>query len=172
MTRTSFETINAFRETVPVNVEGLALALGIEVRYAYLDDSISGMVERESPGRFVITINAEDTPTRQRFTLAHEIGHVMLHRSKIGDGLDDDQRYRSMPGGKYHNTAVGPREETQANRFAANVLMPWHLVHDRADRLVQETRANRCDHRIARALAQEFGVSQEAMCIRLGVPDR
>lgn len=44
---------------------------------------------------FLITVAANDPLTRQRFTLAHELGHYMLHRTLIGDGLDDDRAYRS-----------------------------------------------------------------------------
>lgn len=157
-----YQIINSFRRQVPVDVDRLAEALGVTVRYAYLNPEISGMLEREKKTRdYIITVNASHPPTRQRFTLAHELGHYMLHRHLVGDGVDDDRAYRSTEVGRYHNTAIGPRQETEANRFAANVLMP----HDGIDRVRSTTRLNS-----PRALAEAFGVSEHAMSIRLGVP--
>ena len=106
-----------------MNVEALPSKLGIRLRMAYLGKEISGMLESIDQG-YLITINAADPPTRQRFTLAHEIGHYMLHRHLVGDDVPDDRAYRSPDAGKYHNTMIGPSEETEANKFVANLLWP------------------------------------------------
>lgn len=68
--------------------------LGVQYRKANLAKGISGMLERVGD-TFLITVAANDPLTRQRFTLAYELGHYMLHRKLIGDGLDDDRAYRS-----------------------------------------------------------------------------
>ena len=88
------------------------------------------------------------------------LGHYIYHRSLIGDGVDDDRAYRSTIVGKYHNTRIGPREETEANRFAADVLMPWGVISE-----LQARGHNEVDE-----LARALGVSEHAMCVRLGVP--
>jgi Zn-dependent peptidase ImmA (M78 family) len=152
-----WELINEARRHIPVDVANLARALRVQVKAAFLDLDISGMIER-GPLGFTITYNHGDSSTRQRFTIAHELGHFMLHRHLIGDGVDDDRAYRSTTAGKYHNTRIGPREETQANKFAANLLMPADLVKREFERTqdVAET-------------AKLFGVSEHAMSIRLGV---
>ena len=111
------------RKSIPVPVHELLGRLGIKLKQAWLADGISGMLENIGE-TFLITINALDSDTRQRFTLAHEIGHYMLHRHLVGDGVDDDRAYRSTQVGKYHNTLIGPFEEREANKFAANLLMP------------------------------------------------
>lgn len=154
-----YAQINRFRRSAPVDVEGLAEALGVDVQYAYLDSDISGMIERVRNGHR-ITVNARDPITRQRFTLAHELGHYMNHRHLIGDGLDDDRAYRSTDIGRYHNTQIGPREETEANRFAANVLMPMDLI----EHLQRTGLTEPAD------LAKRLKVSPQAMSIRLGIP--
>lgn len=157
-----FETINKFRRRIPVDVEALSAAIGVDVHYAFLHPEISGMLERlNENGDYRITINAADPLTRQRFTLAHELGHYMLHRPLVGAGVDDDRAYRSTQSGLYHNTLIGPKEETEANRFAANVLMPYDMIER-----VQEERNIREPSEIARI----FGVSRHAMSIRMGVP--
>ena len=145
--------------SAPVPVEGIPQKLGIGFNTAYLSQEISGMLERLESG-FVITVNALDPLTRRRFTLAHELGHYMLHRHLIGDGLDDDRMYRSTDKGKYHNTLIGPRQETEANRFAANLLMPKSLI----DRYRMQFDDD------VEEMASLFQVSRHSMSIRLGIP--
>jgi Zn-dependent peptidase ImmA (M78 family) len=156
-----YDLINQYRRRAPVDVEGLARALGLEVTYSFLDPKISGALENDKKrDRFRISVNANDPSTRQRFTIAHELGHYMLHRSLVGDGIDDDRAYRSTDAGKYKNTRIGRHEETQANRFAASLLMPQNLI-DQA----RNDGANS-----PQSLARKLGVSEQAMCIRIGEP--
>ncbi len=154
-----FETINRFRQTPPVDVEGLAEALGVDVHYAWLDDRISGMLERRPNGKYVISVHAPDPPTRQRFTIAHELGHYILHRERVGDGVGDDRAYRSTNVGRYHNTLIGPREETEANRFAASVLIPKGPTARLQAQGITDPKE----------LAAKLGVSEQAMRIKLGL---
>ena len=158
-----YELINQYRKTAPVDVEGLARALGISVRRAYLGSDLSGMIERHDEDKYLITVNAAHVLTRQRFTVAHELGHYMLHRQEIGDGMEDDAAYRSSSTGRYKNSCIGPREETQANQFAANLLMPWELL----EKLREEGFS--LPEQAAR-LASRLEVSLRAMRIRLGLP--
>lgn len=151
-----YSTINRFAASAPIDVHGLIEALGIQYHKAFLADNISGMLERLEDGTFKITVNANHRQTRQRFTAAHELGHFMKHRNLIGDGVDDNKAYRSTDEGKYHNTDIGPDEETDANKFAAIVLMPGPVVQ-------QEYKINRNAH----DLAKKFGVSERAMKWRL-----
>ncbi len=151
----------AARRSAPVPVDSIPASLGIDFKKAFLANTLSGMLERLESG-FIITVNALDPATRQRFTLAHELGHYMLHRHLIGvgEGVDDDRAYRSTDVGKYHNTRIGPREETEANRFAANLLMPRDLIDHHRKQLGD----NVAD------MADLFAVSRRSMAIRLGRP--
>jgi len=152
--------INRFRTLMPVDVEGLSWAIGVPVRYANLEDETSGMIERLGNDKFRITVNANHPKTRQRFTIAHELGHYIMHRSKIGIGIDENKAYRSKSAGIYRNAAIGPAQETQANQFAVSVLMPSALL-----RKVREMHLNS-----PKAAARELGVSEQAYCIIAGVP--
>jgi len=142
--------------SAPVNVDGLAEDLGLAVRKTWLDDDISGEIVR-AQDRYEVNLNARDAETRQRFTLAHEIGHFLYHRDLIGDGLDDDRAYRSTNKGRYFNTRIGPTHETEANKFAANLLMPWPLIEE-----MQALGLSR------KQMAARLKVSEHAMAIRLG----
>lgn len=113
----------------PVNIEAIIRAIGIELdKKASLDSEVSGQIETLPNGQFKISVNKSDHYFRQRFTMAHELGHYFLHAHLIGDGVDDNKAYRSVPAGRFHNTLIGQAEETQANRFAASVLMPAAAV--------------------------------------------
>jgi Zn-dependent peptidase ImmA (M78 family) len=117
---------------------------------------ISGMIKRDEvhggPAGFSIIVNKKHPRVRQRFTVAHEIAHFLLHRDKIGNGLKDNALLRS---------GLSTIEEVQANKLAAKILMPFHLLD-------VEMKAGT---RTVRELAAKFEVSPQAMSIRLGLPE-
>lgn len=154
------DLINSFRRIAPVPVETLAKSLGLKVTPHVLPENISGMLEPVPGGGFRIIVNAFHPATRQRFTIAHELGHYILHRHLIGTGLGDDRAYRSADTGRYRNMAIGPQQETEANRFAASLLMPTELVKQ-----LQEEGIN--DPSV---IARRLGVSPQAYHIRMGIP--
>lgn len=154
-----WDALTEARKTIPVPVQTLPALLGIKLRPAFLGNDVSGMLEKAGDS-FLLTVNALDPNTRQRFTIAHELGHYMLHRHLVGDGVDDDRAYRSTEVGKYHNTLIGPKEETEANKFAANLLMPRNAITKERKRLQDSVSE----------MAKLFQVSEHAMSIRMGVP--
>ena len=136
----------------PVPVVTIAKALGLGVyRARGWPDELSGMIKRTDNGTYNIYVNASHAKTRRRFTVAHEVAHYVLHRDSIGDGITDDALYRS---------GLSNRQEAQANRLAADILMPWKLL----DPLLDNGEASIAE------LADIFLVSKSAMSIRLGVP--
>src|SRR2546430_11553117 len=67
----------------PVPVHQLVHALGIELRPDRVEDTLSGFLVRNSDtGRAVIGVNARHSEARQRFTIAHELGHYLLHEGE------------------------------------------------------------------------------------------
>lgn len=140
----------------PVNIEGIIRALGLELdKKAELDPEISGQIERVGD-KYKISANVTDGYFRKRFTMAHELGHYIYHSDLLGEGADDDRKYRSVPDGKFYNTAIKKREETEANRFAASLLMPANLIR-------QEWARNPD----VGVMVEKFKVSEPAMLIRL-----
>ena len=103
----------------PVDVERIADSLGIEVNYESLDADVSGVMLLEK-GKKSVAINSNHHSNRQRFTLAHEIAHLMLHTSSNEERIFIDKRF-------FRNDASSTgavREEIDANTFAAYLLMP------------------------------------------------
>jgi Zn-dependent peptidase ImmA (M78 family) len=112
-----------------VNIEGIIRDLGIALdKKADLGPKISGQIERLGPDSYKIAANKDDFYFRQRFTMAHELGHYVLHRDLLGDGTDDGIAYRTVPESDLYNPNMGLLQESQANAFAARTLMPAHLV--------------------------------------------
>ena len=152
----AMEIIRKHQRRAPVPVIKIAHKLGCKVYRAHgWSDELSGKVKRVQKNgeeQFAIYVNANHAITRRRFTTAHEIAHCILHGDEIGDGFFDDALYRS---------GLSNTQEAEANRLAAKILMPWHLLKEIVDKM---ERPNIPD------LADEFNVSKSAMSIRLGVP--
>lgn len=99
-----------------------------------------------------ILYNENASDERQRFTIAHELGHFVLHRqSQTAFNCSTESIYSGSD-----NLAQIERE---ADDFASNLLMPGNLLRERIE-------GQEIDFHLLGDLAQEFGVSLEAMCIR------
>lgn len=146
--------IEAFQDAPPVRLPDLARALGVPVKAATLGPGISGEIRPDDDDGFVIRINRHDPPKRQRFTVAHELAHFLLHRDEIGNGIEDDVLYRS---------SLSDRREQQANRLAADILMPGRLVAE-----AREAAEEKGVGDVVLYLADLFAVSEAAMRIKIG----
>jgi Zn-dependent peptidase ImmA (M78 family) len=145
----------------PVDVEALARAEGIlVVRRRFEDANVSGILFRDS-SHHVIGVNSAHPPVRQRFTIAHELGHQALHP---GRELILDVPVRVNLRDKTSSTA-SDLEEIEANAFAAALLMPERLVRDQLNQLPPARR--REPDATATALAKIFKVSSSALSFRL-----
>jgi len=134
--------------SAPVNLHAICDGLKVPVYYEPMTN-IAGKLERDDskPRGFRIVVNSLDHPNRQRFTLAHEIAHFVLHRDLVPNGLTDNAMYRSNLSDQY---------ERQADRYAASVLLPADLVR-------KEFRAKPS----LAHLSKLFQVSDAALRIRL-----
>jgi len=109
-----------------VTLEELPWRLGVGLKRARLDDGISGLLERFGD-TFFITINALDPDDQQRLTLARGLGHYMLHRRLVRDGVELDGTGASA--GKRRDTCIGSREKEEADTFADNLI--WYTTRSK-----------------------------------------
>lgn len=151
------DIVRRFMRERPVRVGELAKSLGIDVVRAPLQPNISGLIQpyEGAPSGFQIKVNKYEVPERQRFTIAHEIGHFLLHRNDIGAGVVDSIMYRS---------SLTSKKEAEANRIAADIIMPAQLISQELERLGGARSPEVVDE-----LAGVFKVSTPAMKVRLGV---
>lgn len=151
------EIIEPLLKEVPVKIATIARQLGIEVKAATLKPKISGQIQKSETSKsgYRIRVNRHEAATRQRFTIAHEIGHYLLHRDAIGDGIEDTILYRSN---------LSDRREAEANRMAAELLMPREAI-------LEYLRAygGKATREVAKLMAEKFEVSEDAMSVRLGL---
>lgn len=112
-------------------------------------------------GRFgwaFVCENDRNILPRRRFTAAHELGHFVLHRDRMG-------RFRADVK-VYDDADDGDELEREANRFAAELLMPAEVCVARAKEL--SDRYGRCPRGVlAYRLSSELLVSRAAMRYRL-----
>lgn len=121
---TPMDIARRYTQSAPVDLEAMASALGIRVNMnAHMrDPDTSGLIKKGSDGVYRIEVNANDCAKRKKFTLAHEISHYLLHRDLIDRAaVIDDGMYRS---------GLSSEIERQANRLAAELLMPEQVVRN------------------------------------------
>jgi Zn-dependent peptidase ImmA (M78 family) len=136
----------------PIDPAKVAERLGVKVFKADLNQQVSGMLLKQPARDPEIYLNGSDSPNRQRFSCAHELGHYVKRTSV--EGSAEAMEYVDF---RDPLSAEGlDPEEVWANQFAAALLMPRELVK----------RAHKELHSPA-ALAGEFGVSTDAMNFRL-----
>lgn len=164
--RDKFEVIkDRYIHAVPVDVIGIAEELGIDVYESDFDNNkVSGYISKDDEGNPYICVNKNHSATRQSFTIAHEIGHFVLHEHildnksivpsfyKLGEGINNCVMQRSELD---VNSEEYRKNEIQANQFAADLLMP-------RDEFIKQ--ANLCDS--IQELASVFKVSVGAASIR------
>jgi Zn-dependent peptidase ImmA (M78 family) len=129
----------------PVHVHEIAKNYGVEIEEtAFPEDMahIQGFIVPKGDDRAVMYINANDSANRRTFTVAHELGHWLLHRDKILSDPDQAILYRVALG----QLNEDPMEQ-EANAFAAELLVPMKFLKMQAKSLSQEE------------LARKFGVS-------------
>lgn len=143
---------------VPTPLPKIARALKIEVEYTPLDDELSGMAFIKDGRRFA-WINALHHPNRQRFSLAHEIAHHILHEDLLKQGVHVDKGILRRD--KLSSQGTDDLE-VQANAFASEFLMPTDHVEAA---LPPNFDLDNIEH--INQLADRFRVSLAAMQYRL-----
>lgn len=142
----------------PIRVEMIAKHLGAILRYEPFDDDISGVLYRDKHST-IIGVSSLHHPNRQRFTIAHEIGHLVLHEMEV----HVDKGYRVALRNSLSSQAVDP-DEIEANRFAAELLMPSHFIEEDVQLFLHDVE----DDAELAELAHKYRVSTQAMAYRLG----
>ena len=148
--------------TSPVPVKRIAKALGAHLRFSPLDYELSGMIY-VNKGTPIIGVNVLHHPNRQRFTIAHECGHLVFHKEQITKEVHVDKAFLMLMRDSISAAGVN-NMEIEANRFAAELLMPESLL---AKALGNEP-FDVDDEGVVKALARNFKVSPAAMRFRLG----
>ncbi len=132
----------------PIDVKKIGESLGIAFEEKALEKDVYGIISKKN-NKIICEINSNDSITRQRFTIAHEIGHYVL-----GDLNDNDTMFRD------DKTKVlqDDYREINANKFAAELLMPAKAI----EYFVYAIKVANFEE-----LIKKFNVSEQAMVYRL-----
>ena len=109
---------NGSNKTVPVDIERMAAAANAKIKVAYnLADDESGQTTLLK-GKHVIIVNGNHREVRQRFTVLHEIAHIVL-------GLPSQHHGTTLKTETLHRYGRRPEEEVLCDVFAAECLLPY-----------------------------------------------
>jgi Zn-dependent peptidase ImmA (M78 family) len=142
-------------EVGSVKLDLLCQLLGIEIKYKSLPAHVSGAAMNTGHGRFII-VNESHAPTRQNYTIGHEIGHHILHKWKTVMVDGEPEVYLRSP----KQDAM----EREANVFAAALIMPEQEIRHWLKTF--KGRGLTQDDTIQK-LSKLFNVSQQAIKIRI-----
>lgn len=135
----------------PVSPFEIAEKLGIPVFQWDFPDELSGIFVFDKQ-KACIGVNQNHPYVRQRFTVAHELGHYIFHDTKdmFVDFLDMDMVVTTMD-------EEDRRREMKANWFAADLLMPRHWMYNDFEQFGEKNMS---------LVAQRYEVSEQALWVR------
>lgn len=152
--------LSSFETQTPIDPVKICRKRGIDVRTAtFSEEDISGLIRRFGSG-YQILVNNSHAYVRQRYTIAHELGHYCLHKDLFDDEELVDRLVDFYRHGPDSSEPSKHRAEIQANLFAASLLMPATLVKEAFDLT-----------RNPKRLAEIFAVSETAMNFRVAALD-
>lgn len=115
------DEVGAVADSIPVDVEQIVEQLGGSIEVRFDGDRYPESLHVATNGSFTVFVPSNTSMLRDRFTIAHELGHLWLHHNELATEPVSFHRYGSS------------REETEANAFAGALLMPeaefrdaWH----------------------------------------------
>lgn len=159
------ETTNDFIErnsivfnNYPIDIKQLVKNEDIAIKVHDFNDEVSGLLVIEGDIK-TIGVDSNSGPERQRFTIAHELGHYVLHNERSNMFVDKVFFRKKSEG----YTTKEEKIEKEANYFAANILMPETLVF----KAIADLTCDLHEDKTISELALKFEVSSSAMLYRL-----
>jgi Zn-dependent peptidase ImmA (M78 family) len=133
-----------------IDLEAIAWSRGAIVNFRPLDQCEATIVG--SLKRAIITVSSRSRPERQRFSIAHELGHWHHHRGRV---LFCGHKEVGNPANDTNNP------EHQADRFASDLILPNYLLEPRISKVKRLTLA------LVRELREQFQSSLTATLLKL-----
>jgi Zn-dependent peptidase ImmA (M78 family) len=147
---------------IPIPIKLVAEKWGLQIRPYDLGANVSGVLFLRS-GLGIIGYNPSEPPVRQRFTIAHELGHYELHRNQGELFVDKTDQAQKVYLRNEASSSGELKQEREANAFAAAILMPKAMVYAQ----LREHQFDLNDEKALKDLAKLFQVSLPAITYRL-----
>lgn len=146
------EIINKLSSTDLDSLSGLSVKVVSQDFQGELEE-VSAILIKEKR-QAIIAVNSAHSENRRRFSIAHELGHLILHSNT--ENLKVEKQFFTRAEG------VRNLDEVEANEFAAELLMPEHLITKDFNALVIKD-----EDFIVSELAKKYKVSEAALTYRL-----
>lgn len=166
----SFHQKNKIIKWQGVDLVSLSKELGIKqitINSNLNADVLGGITKAD--GHYYIVINNVQEEKRKRFTIAHELGHFILHqeildkKETILDKVGESNATVLLRQTDAEGTSITNKEEIEANKMAADILMPFDKIRE-----VMTSKGGDNNNRPdVSYLADYFNVSLTAMAYRL-----
>lgn len=151
---------------IPTLVDRLVLKMNIDLEANDLGSDVSGVfISNGEVNKIVFSQN--DNPNRQRFTIAHELGHYALEHRRQGVFIDTPQKFFTILYRDKQSSNGEYLQEREANAFAATLLMPEELVEKQIKEIIDSESFFSSNNDLVVRLAEKFKVSCQAMSFRL-----
>jgi Zn-dependent peptidase ImmA (M78 family) len=157
--RAAEELLDRHGRKIPTHIFPMAKGLGITIQDEDLEEQVSGILLVKEGGH-VMAVNKNHPLFRRRFTIAHEIGHFVLHRDQESIFIDDSVAFHLNA----HSPNLTKWQEREANLFAAYLLMPEAEIRE----YMQRGKIDPNDEAALKRMAKYFKVSPQALAIHLG----
>lgn len=138
-----------------VSIEDIIYALNIPLKYSKLTNCDGRIIHGDGKSLIVVNDNI-GFETRRNFTLAHELGHYLMHRADLIQHLDDSA---SLAWFDTKNKTRISQQEIEANTFAAEILLPSHLFKE-------EVFKQPFDPGLIREISDKYNVSRSSVIYR------
>lgn len=156
------------------NLENYLEEIGIEVFYAELERYDGYLRINSERGLPRIVVKANQFPPRQRFTMAHELGHLVLHHNFLPweewNQIEQDEENQVLEVTMYRGNIYNideTKKERQANDFAGAFLMPTRKIQRLIQQFREKNGRNIKVSELIDYLTREFKVSGPAARMRL-----
>jgi Zn-dependent peptidase ImmA (M78 family) len=153
-------------EKAPINVDAIVARfaeerkMSVEVLEEDFSKDMAGVsaILLKEKNKVVIAVNKKHPRQRRRFSLAHELGHLVMHSNHEHLNVEKGIQYKLFTRAE----GVHSIDEKEANEFAAELLMPEDLIKKYFRKFIKNH-----EDTIISKLAEEFDVSEIALQYRL-----
>lgn len=149
-----------------IDVYAIAKMHNVVIEEKKFQDDIAGFIKRgddNSPTK--IFVNGDNIPERKRFTIAHELGHYILHTQDFLH-VDESITVQSIHFRDNESSKATRVKEIEANQFAAELLMPSEEIKKEVIKEMIDNDKSLDD--VVIQLANQYEVSRTAMTIKIG----
>ncbi|SDE21303.1 protein of unknown function [Mucilaginibacter pineti] len=156
----AIELINATNQkSAPIDVIKCAKHLGVLIEYTELEDDIFGLLVIKNKKPLIIVNTLGNNESRKRFTIAHELGHYLLHSQNASFFIDKGEIQSCK---RTLETTYEEAKERDANEFATSLLVPNYLLELEASLTTSDVKFD-----IVRHLSEKFKVDEMLLGIKL-----